>query len=71
MIKIKVVKKKSNITDTKGEVIIPTVTTSPPQTQDAIPDGDFTIVSPYMVSQIYLNEYAEEYDGLRLVAECF
>lgn len=73
-IKVKVVKNDSGIISVSTPV--PSVNTDNPPVftatpEPALPDGTFTIASQKEAVQLFIDQYVNDYEGLRLVSECF
>lgn len=73
-IKVKVVKNDSGIISVSTPV--PSVNTDTPPVftatpEPALPDGTFTIASKKEAVQLFIDQYVNDYEGLRLVSECF
>ncbi len=47
----------------------PPVFTATPE--PALPDGTFSIASKKEAVQLFIDQYVDDYEGLRLVSECF
>lgn len=74
IIKVKVVKNDSDIIpvstpDSSVSTGNPPVLTAAPE--PALSDGTFTVVSGQDAVQLFIDQYSEDYEGLKLVSECF